>query len=421
MNIKRAIADGLTNIANMLANRRNPHNQNILTACRMGESEMRAIYRTGIGQKIFNIKSGAALNDTLQFSSDKEKKYFNKALLPAVKQATKFMLGFGRGVIVINEIGSDLSKPLSAKPDFSRVKLDIFSGDMVYVEAPSLDLQDLRYMKPKMYIIRGHQFHWTRVIDFTYVKPAEIDLPAYQYGGISESELIKEQLVNDGIVAKAAPRIVEVSSTLFHKVTGFKESVQVGKDKEIVAYVQALADIRGIYGDGIIDAADDVIVAIQSLSNLADIDLMTIRRLSMVTGIDKSVLIGEQPAGLGGNGAAARAVTQDTIENLQSDFLIEPIARFCQIFGIEEVCFRENQGATPNDRIEFEAKAIDNASKLYTLGEDSNKYLVDNDVIEKEDLSDFFTPQSEKDEEARLEQEAAASIEAQNEAPTDSQ
>jgi hypothetical protein len=421
MSMKRALADGLTNIVNKLTNRRNPHSQNTFTVCRMGESEMRAIYRTGIGQKIFNIKSGAALNDTLQFPSDKEKKYFNKALLPSVKQATKFMLGFGRGVIVINEIGNDLSKPLSAKPDFTRVKLDVFSGDMVYVEAPSLDLRDLRYMKPKMYMIRGHQFHWTRVIDFTYVKPAELDLPQYQYGGISESELIREQLINDGIVARAAPRIVDVSSTLFHKVKGFKESVATGKDDQVVAYTQALADIRGIWGDGIIDAEDDVVVAIQSLSNLADIDMMTIRRLSMVTGIDKSVLIGEQPAGLGGNGAAARAVTQDTIENLQSDFLIEPISRFCEIFGMKDVCFRENQGATPNDRMDFEAKAIDNAVKLSGLGEDSNKYLVDNDVVEKEDLSDFFKPQSEKDEEARLELEAAANLEAQNETPTDSQ
>lgn len=403
MSVYTKFIDGIANIANGLANRRNPNNNNQIVACRMPETEMRAVYRTGMGQRIFTIKSGSALNDTLQFETEKELEWFNKNLLPKIKEASRFMLGFGRGIILINEMGADLSKPMRGDPDFSRIKLDVFSGDMVYVTSPTLDLQNPRYMKPVNYQVRGHLFHWTRVIDFTYVKPAEYDLPQYQYGGISESELIRDEFIADGIVTRAGARIIEISSILWHKIVGFKSNVAMGKDKDVIEYVRSVADLRSIYGDGIIDAEDDVTVTNQTLNNFQDVDNRTTARLSLVTGISRAFLIGEQPSGLNANGGVEKAVNQDTIENLQSDYLIEPITRMCEIFGIKGVKFKENQGGTPNERMDFESKVIDNAVKLSALGEDGVKYLQENDVVQKEDYSTFFTPDAELAEQEQQE------------------
>lgn len=381
--------DGLTNIINKLANKRSAVASNRIVSERLLDHELRAIYRTGIGSKIVRIKSGYALNDTLQFKRDAERDLYAEKLERAVKRASKFMIGFGRGIILINERGADHSKP-AAQFNLERVKLDVFSGDMVTAQDVTIDLNDVRYGKPKSYSVRGKNFHWTRVIDFTYFMPPEEDAPNYNYGGISEFELIHAQLVNDAVVERASGTIVEKNATVFHKVSGFKDAVRCGEDDALVTYYSKLADLRGIYGDGIIDAEDDVVSIAQALTNLADVDTITLRRLCMVTGLSMTALVGEEPKGLNTTGEGGRQVMQDTIESLQFDYLIEPIRQLCAVYGIDGVCFKDNQGGTALERLDFETKAIDNALKLDALGEDAKEYLKYHDVITEDPFDKIF-------------------------------
>ena len=381
--------DGLTNIVNKLANRRSAEAANYISATQIQPSQLRAIYRTGLGSKIVRIKAGYALNDTLQFDSDHDKRLYQKKLERHVKLAAKYMLGFGRGIILINEIGADHSSP-ATEFNLARVKLDVFSGDMVTVSGASPDLSEALYNKPKFYSVNGVYFHHSRVVDFNYHMPAERDFPTYQYGGISEFELIHAQLVNDGIVERASATIVDKNSTMFHKVAGFKERIACGEDDALVEYYSKLADLRSIYGDGIIDAEDDVISVAQTLTNLADVDNITLRRLAMVTSIPLPILVGESVTGLNSTGAQERQSFQDMTEALQFDHLLEPIDRLCMIYGIHDVQFKENQGGTASERLEYETKVIKNALDLLILGEDFRKYLDGHDVIKKDAWDQMF-------------------------------
>lgn len=385
--------DGLTNIFNQLANRRSASAANVVTSRQLSYSEMRAIYRTGLGSKIVRIKAGYSLNDTLQFSDKRDEALYQKKLERAVKNAAKFMIGFGRGIILINERGANHSRPAGSF-DLSKVKLDVFSGDMVTVTEVSRDLDDPRYQLPRYYSVRGKVFHWTRVIDFTYFMPTEEDLPTYQWGGISEFELIHAQIINDGIVERASGTIIEKNSTLFHKVEGFKDAVRCGDDDALVQYYSKLADIRSIYGDGIIDAQDDVISVAQALTNLSDVDQITLRRLAMVTSIPLPILVGESVKGLNSSGTQERQSFQDMTETLQYDYLLDPITRLCGVFGIEDVSFKDNQGGTANERLDYETKVIGNAKALYELDEDYRGYLKDHDIIKDDPWKDLFSEPS---------------------------
>lgn len=388
--------DGIINIVNQLANKRAATSTNVIVANKIDYSQLRAIYRTGLGSKIVRIKTGYALNDTLQFACEKDAEIYHKRLERAVKKAAKFMLGFGRGIILINERGADLKKPAACPLDLAKVKLDVFSGDMVTPGDVSIDLGDPRYQKPKYYSVRGKQFHWTRVIDFTYYLPTEQDLPTYDYGGISEFEMIHTQLINDGIVERASGTILEKNSTLFHKVKGFKEAVRCGDDDALIAYYAKVAELRSIYGDGLIDADDDVISVAQALTNLDSVDTITIRRLALVTSIPVPMLVGESVQGLNSTGAQERQSFQDMIEGLQFDYLIDPIADLCGKFGIEGVEFKDNQGGTATERVEFETKVIDNAIKLDSMGEDGRQYLIDHAVIKDDPWKKLFEPPAEE-------------------------
>lgn len=393
--------DGLANIVNQLANRRSAVATNVVVSPRLDDSQLREIYKTGLGSKIIRIKSGYALNDTLQFKSDKDARIYKEKIERSVKKAAKFMLGFGRGIVVLNERGADLSTP-ARDVDMGRVKLEVFSGDMVSVQDASFDLNSDRYQRPRFYSVRGHLIHYTRVIDFCHYMPTEQDLPTYRYGGISEFQLIHTQLINDGIVERASGTILEKNSTLFHKIAGFKDSIRCGDDDALIDYYSKLAEVRGIYGDGIIDKDDDVINVAQTLADLDKVDNVSLRRLAMVTSIPLPILVGESIGGLNSTGAQERQSFQDMTEALQYDYLLDPICDLCERYGLHGVTFKENQGGTANERLDFETKVIDNAVKLDTLGEDYRAYLKEHDIIKRDPWADLFAAPDEAEEDVEL-------------------
>lgn len=381
--------DGLTNVVNQLANRRNAQTTNRVTRNRIDESELRELMVSGLGSKIIRLKSGYALNDTLEFSDKLDEAIYKRHLERHVRKAAKYMLGFGRGAIVVLEQGVSTSEPLRKTLE-PGTRLAVLSGDIIKGTNVKLDLMSERYMKPDTYMARGVTFHHSRVIDFTYVEPAEEDAPNYDYGGVSEFELIYNQIINDGVVERASGAIVEKNATVFHKIKGFKESLEAGQDAELIQYYSTLAQLRSIYGDGIIDSEDDVISVAQALTNLADVDQITLRRLAMVTGIPLSVLVGENVKGLNSSGDQERQTFQDTIENLQFDYLLEPIQRLCKLFGIEGVEFAENQGGTALERLEYESRVVENAEKLWQMGEDYRAYLREREMLKADPFKGMF-------------------------------
>lgn len=381
--------DGIRNFVSSLVDRRNPVNQNAVYSETLSPETLRQLYRHGIGNKIVRLKSGHALNDTIQFKSTEDEEFYKARLDKHVKGAVKWMIAFGRGIVVLHHPGDDLTKPLG-KVDTTRMLINVFSGDMVTVGAVELDLQSPRYYKPQTYTVRGKQIHYSRVIDFRYVEPPELDAPRYRYGGISEFELIYEQIIADGIVQRASPRILEKASTLFYKIAGFKDAMRSGQDTEMVEYFQRLEDVRGLFAAGLIDAEDALEVVSQSISNLAEADQITLRRLAMVTGIPLALLVGENVKGLNSTGDNERQVFQDMTEAIQSDYLLEPINELMRKCGQGVIEFKDNQGDTPTSRIEYDVKAVAVAEKLAAMGEDYGAYLIDRGVVKKDEF-DLFT------------------------------
>ena len=386
--------DGLRDVFSGLINKRNATNRSQVTHRRLSGAEMRAMYKSGLMSKVFRLKVGYALNNTLKFDTTEDSEIFNAKLLPLCKKSAKFMLGFGRGIIVVFNQGDDLTTPLK-NPNLSNIKLRVFDGDMVTAQAPVADLQDERYYKPKYYNVRGQNIHHTRVVDFTYFEPVETEKPDYKYGGISESELVYAQFVNDEIVQRATGSIIEKASTFIYKIKGYKELISRKKETDVVNYVSTCEDGRSIYGALITDAEDAVEVVSQSIADLDKVDNITLRRISMVTGIGMTDLIGEQPGGLNANGSDERANTQDTVKNLQSDYLLEPINQLAKIFDMGPISFKDEQMQSATQKVDHEAKAVATAKMLWEMGEDAAAYLNEKGVIPKNDWEEFWGEEKE--------------------------
>lgn len=380
--------DGLKSLISGIANERQVTEANQINHYRLSNETLRTIFKTGLGNKIARIKAGYLFKDALVFRNPEEQEFWEQNLDHAVRKAALFMFAFGRGVIVINEINKDLSEPLSENPE--RYKLDVFSGDMVSVHDIDYNLKSPMYYRPRRYNIRAEEFHHSRVIDFRYVEPSEFDLPEYYYGGISEFELIYSQLVNDGIVERASPAILEKNSTFFYKVKGFKNALQAKQEDGIKEFFRLTERSRSIFGAGLIDSEDDAFSVNQTLTDLEKVDQITLRRLAMVTSIPLAILVGENVKGLNSTGDTEKQVFDEMNEINRAEYTARPVNELLRKIGRLPVKFDRIANLSHIDKIDYEKKAIENAVQLASIGEDFNKYLVDRNILPEDDPLSMF-------------------------------
>lgn len=395
--IVKSIKDGLSSLSNTLINSRSSVSTNCFTPIALSPEELRAIYSTGIGQKIVSIKASGAMADSLVFEKEGSEDFYSKSLSKLVLESVKYMIGFGRGTIVVFSPDDDLSKPLKPK-DKTKLRAQVFGGDEVTVSQTPLDLMHDRFNKPLFYSIRGSLIHYSRVVDFTYVRPANYDLPYYRYGGIPEFELIYPQLVNDGIIERGIGAVIDKNASMFYKVDGFKEAMRAQRDGDIVSYFQTVESMRSLMSATILDKEDEAQVLSQSLTNLADVDKISLRRLALVTGVPLPYLVGEAVQGLNSTGSNERAIFGEMIIGLQQQYILEPLQQLFDLYDLGAVSFINDQGVTAQEQIANEAAAIDNALKLQSMGEDHAQYLVEKGVIRQEDIEEDEEGEEDEDD-----------------------
>ena len=396
-NVKTQFVDSLKNLYNNLINERNPQNQNVFVPQTSSSQELRDIYKNGLANKIVRLKSSYALTNTMDFKTQNDEDFYRRKLEIVVRDAVTFMMAFGRGVILLNYEGDDLAQPLSRTTESELLMAKAFSGDMVTVQEVNFDIADIMYNKPLIYLVNSRPVHHTRIIDYTYIEPTPFNKIYYQYGGISEFELIKGQLINDGIIERAGARIIEINSIKYYKMKGFKGAIQSKKYNDVTGYMRTLENGCSLFGAGIIDIEDEVFTISQTLADFKEVNENSLRRIAMVTDIPLAILIGENVKGLNSTGDNELKIFQDAIKNLQNNYIFKPTNELLAKFDKNPLEFKETQWQTPSNKATFESIVLDNAKKLYELGGDFQNYLNENQI--KQD--DFYKGIFDNDEEAK--------------------
>jgi len=394
---RKSFQDGLVSLTNNLANKRNSFNNNRILNTRISKEENNDIYKSGMGNKIVNLKINTAYKEGLLFDNKGDEKYYNKFLSKLVKKASLWSLSFGRGILVIIEKDKRLDEPLSNEPNLNRVIYKVFDGSMVTATSIDRDLMSERYYKPNTYHVRGESIHWTRVIDFTYVPVRENDEPEYQYAGMSEFELINEQLVNDGIVERSAPTVLEKSANKIYKVDGFKQALQNKQEASLLEYFRLLEDAASVYGATIMDSKDTAEQLTMALTGLSETDQITLRRIAMVTGIPLAILIGEGAKGLNATNETELTTFFMMIKSLQENYLIDNINELMKRINKGEAEFKQPEQQTPQEKATLQGTVLDNAAKLAALGKDVDAYLEENDIKTNSNF-DIFSDEAFEDE-----------------------
>lgn len=392
--------DGLTSLTNDLINQRKASATNKFTTEKLADQELRAIFQTGVFSKIVRIKTGYALRDPFDFEDDKQEEFFKEKLSRAVKQACQYQLGFGRGLIVFIEGRSDdLAEPKTGTYNPETTDFRVFDGSMVSVTDYSQDLLNPRYYKPIMYNVRGENIHYTRCVDFTYYMPVEEEQPNYNFAGVSEAQLIYEQLTNDAVVQRGSGSMIERLSTVYYKVAGFKSDLQNKQEGNVLRFFGKLSQMASFYGSGVVDKEDDIQTVTQALTGFKDLDESSLRRLTMVTGIPMPMFVGEAVKGLNSSGDTERQTFNDTINSYRGDYIIDNVNEMFEMFGMECVKCKESANLTPTEKVNYESSVLDNAQKFAAVGGDAVAYLEDKGLMAADRFEELFKEPEEEEPE----------------------
>ena len=385
--------DGAFSTFNKILNDRDATRTTTIDTVKLTMTELENYFISGLGSKILRLKASYSLENTLVFESEDSEKFYNAKLKKDVKSAVRYMLGFGRGALLVFNPGDDLSKPL-AKVNRSKVSIRVFSGAVITAASTiSLDLNSDRYRKPMHYLIYNELVHHSRIIDFTYYEPSELKLPFYEYGGVSEFQLIHDALISDAIVHRAGANIVERSANLVYKLKDFKRALSQKKSEAAAKFVAITERFRTIAGATIIDADDSIESVSQTIPNYSDIETSMLRRVATVTSIPYPILVGESVKGLNSTGEQERQSFTDAIKSIQDDYLHGPLNSLASILSMGEISFVKAQGVTALEQVSYEKICIENAINLHNMQEDAQKYLVDKAIIIKDNFNEMFAEQ----------------------------
>ncbi|MDR0579773.1 MAG: DUF1073 domain-containing protein [Campylobacteraceae bacterium] len=383
--VTKKIYDGLLNLYNATYNRRVAANQFIISSSeRLMPQEAKDYYKTGVGNKIVRKLTNSVYKNGFVFDNKEQEKIFFKKVFPDIRKATYSMFAYGRGVVVIVENGKRLDEPLG-EVNIMNDSVVIRSFDATVVQPlakddRSVDVENnifaLDYLRPNKYQINNVLVDKSRVIDFTYVAPPDIELPLYQYGGISLFELIKDEIKNILLGRDGVGSAIHRSSIPVFAVEGLMDEALRGKEQVILKMIEDIMD-KATFLNAIAVDKEGVVPSTlsQTFTGIKDATDFLFRMVSFVTDIPLSELIGENVRGLNATGDNEVTSWNEGKENIQQNYLINPINRLNVKLGIEQIEFKSPEQIKLKERAEIDAIVLDNAAKMEMLGINPKLYL----------------------------------------------
>lgn len=395
---KHNLSDGLENLANMFANKRNAYNTNQAYSRIIDDFMCGELASSGITARVIAIKVSWALRNGFIFKSDEQEKYFKDNIEDKLYHAITSMLTYGRGIFILNNDDTDTNEVIGSI-NRNNIKIIDFEGALTAVAVGMVnnDILSPRYWKPEIYNVRGTPFHHSRVIDFVYKLPPLIKRPAYYYGGISEVELIYDQIIADSVMQRAVPAIFEKSSNYIYKLPNLHLAVSTGKEDEIFKFFTRLESIRSSYGASLVDAQTEVTTVNQSLSNMSETNNFTLQRIALVTGIPLPFLVGESIKGLNSTGDHEMTIMSSTITSLQNRYILPKLNELFKLLGFEPCEIRLPDELNKINKANLEKTMIETAVMMSDLGLDPTEYLIKND-FKVSNLNEYENENEPKEE-----------------------
>ena len=192
------------------------------------------------------------------------------------------------------------------------------------------------FYRPQAWYVMGKQVHASRLLGFVSRPVPDILKPAYNFGGMSLSQLAAPYIEN-------WMRTRDSVSDLIHSfsVSGLKTNLAAvlngGGGEDVFSRIELFNRMRDNRGAFVIDKDTEEFFQFNTpLSGLSDLQAQALEQIAAVSNIPLVKLLGVQPSGLNASSEGEIRVFYDHIHSVQEDLFHAPLTVCLQIIQLSE-------------------------------------------------------------------------------------
>lgn len=237
---------------------------------------------------------------------------------------------FGRGQISINIKGADQALPLILDPrTIQKGSLRDFTAIEAMWTSPStynaIDPTAPDFYKPSAWWVLGRNVHASRLLTIITRPLPDMLKPAYNFSGMSLSQLAQPYVENWLRTRQAVSDLVDKFSRTFLK-TDMSQVLNGGDGGDLFDRLDIYVNTMSNLGMGVMDKeAEDVIQVNTPLSGLSDLQAQAQEHMCSVSRIPAMILTGISPTGMNASSEGEIRSFYDWIGAIQEAYYYQPI------------------------------------------------------------------------------------------------
>ena len=318
----------------------------------LGELMQRAEYRNVFQRVSFEMtRKWIQLKSASSQSKTEEMKIIEQRL-KEFKVRSWFRLAanhdgaFGRGQLYIKMKGARATKRELASPLLeSRYKIPLHSFQGLKIVEPivtfpfeynSSDPLADSYYAPRSWYVMGQQVHDSRMLTFISQPLPDLLKPAYNFGGMSMSQLCMETIENWLSTRQNVNRMIQGYSTSGIR-TKMGDALTGGDGEDLMNRADLFVAGRDNLGCLILDKDTEEFFQYNApISGLDKLQAQSLEHISAVSQLPLIILTGISPSGLNASSEGEIRVFYDLIHDRQESIFREPLEKIIRIIQLSE-------------------------------------------------------------------------------------
>ena len=258
-----------------------------------------------------------------------------------IQKAAEHDCFFGRGQISINIKGADVSVPLILDPrTIKKGSLTGFSNIEPMWTSPSaynaLDPTAPDFYKPSAWWVLGREMHTSRLLTIITRPLPDMLKPAYNFSGISMSQLAQPYVENWLRTRQSVSDLVDKFSRTFLK-TNMAQVLNGGEGGDVFDRVEMYINMQSNLGLAVMDNETEDIVQVNTpLSGLADLQSQSQEHMCSVSKIPAIKLTGISPSGLNASSEGEIRSFYDDISSVQQSYYFSPLDTMLKVIQLSK-------------------------------------------------------------------------------------
>lgn len=258
-----------------------------------------------------------------------------------IQKAAEHDCFFGRGQISINIKGADVSVPLILDPrTIKKGSLTGFSNIEPMWTSPSaynaLDPTAPDFYKPSTWWVLGREMHASRLLTIITRPLPDMLKPAYNFSGISMSQLARPYVENWLRTRQSVSDLVDKFSRTFLK-TNMAQVLNGGEGGDVFDRIEMYVNMQSNLGMGVMDNETEDIVQVNTpLSGLADLQSQSQEHMCSVSKIPAIKLTGISPSGLNASSEGEIRSFYDDISSVQQSYYFSPLDTMLKVIQLSK-------------------------------------------------------------------------------------